>query len=133
MIRRLIAGGVTIATALLCSMLTTGTADAATGAVIVTQQDSSGHIQCIHMYPAILTGTKTIHELPCNSTVRYALVSSTEEPNVTVVDHDITLTFIGLEYFYMYPDGFYIIEHGGCWRRRSPGSDRRVPAHRFDR
>jgi hypothetical protein len=113
MIRRLIAGGVTIATALLCSMIITGTADAATGAVIVTQQDSSGHIQCIHMYPAILTGTKTIHELPCNSTVTLALVSSTEEPDVTVVDHGITLTFFGLEYFYMYPDGFDIIEHSG--------------------
>jgi hypothetical protein len=23
------------------------------------------------------------------------------------------LTFFGLEYFYMYPDGFDIIEHGG--------------------
>lgn len=42
-----------------------------------------------------------------------ALVSSTEEPDVTVVDHGITLTFFGLEYFYMYPDGFDIIEHGG--------------------
>jgi hypothetical protein len=67
MIRRLITGGVTIATALLCSMFTTGTADAATGAVIVTQQDSSGHIQCMHTYPAILTGTKTIHESSCNA------------------------------------------------------------------
>ncbi len=113
MIRRLIAGGVSIAAALLCSTLTAGTASAATGAVTVTQQDSSGHIQCIHVYAAILTGTKTIHELPCNSTVTYALVSSTEEPDVTVVDHGITLTFFGLEYFYMYPDGFDIIEHGG--------------------
>jgi hypothetical protein len=45
--------------------------------------------------------------------VTLALVSSTEEPDVTVVDHGITLTFFGLEYFYMYPDGFDIIEHGG--------------------
>jgi hypothetical protein len=112
--RRLITGGVSVATALLLSTLTAGTANAATGTITVTQRNSSNQIVCIHNYTAIPTDpTRTIHESPCNSTVTNALVTSTVFPDITVVGGGFFCTCYGIAYFPMTPNGLDITVPGG--------------------